>query len=156
MFIKSFPAFFSCLLVGILFVEAWASDEMIFTQHQPTNTVDNRSLDRSINNLALVDQYYRESLKQNQMLFECNSKVTLLEYEVTRLNANRSSSLAASLASSSAFTGHNELASNSDYVTGNDGGGGGLSNNNNNNNNQTHSINLFIKNLKAQLIEYFK
>lgn len=48
-------------------------------------------LEKSLNNLALADQIYRENLKQSQLLLECNQKLAALEFELNKAMNNADS-----------------------------------------------------------------
>lgn len=141
------------------------ANEIVFKQQQQQDTnadqinqqIDVRSIDRSINNLQLVDQYYKENLKQTQMLFECNSKLTILEYELNRMTNGKKSMFKFGSFESSQANSH-LIKSNIQLSVGENlpDATNGVPETNSNSNNQSNSMNLFIKNLKIQLIDYFK
>lgn len=102
-------------------------DELVFETNSPQPR-SRSSLDASLNNLVLIDQIYRENVKQTQLILECNQKLASLETELTKVGSGFSSSSS----SSAAF-----FPRPTDF-------------------NESSSIAALLKNLKTQLIDYFK
>lgn len=73
---------------GVLFANEIVFDLRKYKSTTPqTPTTTTRSvnpLEKSLNNLALADQIYRENLKQTQLLLECNQKLASLEFELNK------------------------------------------------------------------------
>ena len=100
-------------------------DELVFETNSPQPR-SRSSLDASLNNLVLIDQIYRENVKQTQLILECNQKLASLETELTKVGSGFTSS------SSAAF-----FPRPTDF-------------------NESSSVAALLKNLKTQLIDYFK
>ena len=74
------------------------ANEIVFDlrRYKSTTTAATRissvnPLEKSLNNLALADQIYRENLKQSQLLLECNQKLAALEFELNKAMNNADS-----------------------------------------------------------------
>lgn len=102
-------------------------DELVFETNSPSQPRSRSSLDASLNNLVLIDQIYRENVKQTQLILECNQKLASLETELNKVGNGFSPS-----SSSAAF-----FPRPTDF-------------------NESSSIAALLKNLKTQLIDYFK
>ena len=102
-------------------------DELVFETNSPQPR-SRSSLDASLNNLVLIDQIYRENVKQTQLILECNQKLASLETELTKVGSGFSSASS----SSAAF-----FPRPTDF-------------------NESSSVAALLKNLKTQLIDYFK
>lgn len=104
-------------------------DELVFGkgQGQRHGEGGELSLEKSLNNLALVDQIYKDNLRQTELILECNQKLTVLEYELSRA-ANSALNLT---------QGQGQLFVKPSVL-------------------DNDSVASLIRNLKVQLIEYFK
>lgn len=121
----------SCLF-QLAHVVVISSQEIVFDARanvEQTSTTSTRySLEKSLNNLVLADQIYRENLKQSQQLLECNQKLAALEFELNKAMNNP-----AAMADSQSLFGRPLDAWNT-----------------------SNSVGILLKSLKSQLVEFFK
>ena len=119
----------SCLF-QLAHVVVSRSQEIVFDARanvdQQTSTT-RYSLEKSLNNLVLADQIYRENLKQPQQLLECNQKLAALEFELNKAMNNP-----AAMDSQSLFGRPLDAW------------------------NTSNSVGILLKSLKSQLVEFFK
>lgn len=119
------------LLVTFLLFATYDSliscDEILFEADSASSSRD--PIDKSAANLVLIDQIYRENLKQTQLILECNQKLATLESELNMVNLAEGK-----------FTQPLPVFPSSISHEWND----------------SSSMENFIQSLKVQLIDYFK